>query len=481
MQGGSQLPALGDTLGGGKYRVVRQVGTGGMGAVFEGVNLDTTRRVALKVLRPELAARTSVVRRFAQEARAASRIEHPNIIVVFDLVQDGERVFIVEEFLDGEDVKQHVAAQGPMSPVAALRLVIPVMEALVHAHACGVVHRDVKPDNVFLARTARGTMAKVIDFGIARVFDDDGESLQGTAIGEVVGTTAYMSPEQARGDVASVDARTDVWSTGALLYFAVTGARPFEGQNRNQMLHRIINDRPEPLETRRPGLPAEFTALVYGALENDLTRRTPTMTALLAQARACLTLLEDRTEVMRIVLPRAHADEQTLHDIPERLDVSVVEASAVVSEVSPGPAPVERSDAAPPEATPASWEDASLVMQKPPTRWLAVAAVVVAVGVVGVLVARWTAAPSPSPAAAPAALVAAAPSPVLPVVPDAAVPSVAAPTVATPTAPEPDGSHRRRGGRAPVVRGRTIPLAPNPYGPEPPRQGLLPDPWGHRP
>ncbi len=392
MDGRSQLPATGDLLGGGKYRVVRPVGSGGMGAVFEGVNLDTTRRVALKVLRPELAAREAVVRRFAQEARAASRIEHPNIVGVFDLVQDGARVFIVEEFLDGEDLKQRVAREGPMAPVALLRVAVPVMEALVYAHAAGVVHRDVKPDNVFLARTARGVTPKVIDFGIARVFDDDGESLHGTAVGEVVGTAAYMSPEQARGDVASVDARTDVWSTGATLYFALSGARPFEGQNRNQMLHRIINEPPAPLALRRPDLPAELLALVHDALVADLARRTPTMEAMLARTRECLQLLEDRTEVVRVSMLPSVGDDLTQHDPPALLDVSAVsEAIDVPPTAEPEPAreaPPVAAQAVAPEATPAAWEDASLVLKPPPPRWLAWAAAALAVVVVGGLTLR---------------------------------------------------------------------------------------------
>ncbi len=367
------LPAIGAILGGGKYRLDRRVGEGGMGAVYEATNVDTTRRVAIKILRPDLASRPDVLRRFAQEARAACRIEHPNIVGVFDLVQEGATVFIVEEFLEGDDLKQRIIAQGPMDAPEALRALLPVMEALAYAHGRGVVHRDIKPDNIFLSRSPRGLVPKVIDFGIARVVDDEGESLQGTSLGEVMGTAYYMSPEQARGDTELIDGRTDVWSLGAVLYYAVSGHRPFEATNRHQLMHRIATDPPTPLGDRARGLAPEFVSLVHRALARDLSSRFATMDAFLTASREVLAAITGRAGEVSMAAPEVSVSDaaQTLLSLElssvDVLDAHAPEAVAALASMPALPiahappalvtAPL-RDDPQFSEATPASWETA---------------------------------------------------------------------------------------------------------------------------
>jgi serine/threonine-protein kinase len=518
-----ELPAVGALLGGGKYRIVRHVGVGGMGAVYEATNLDTTRRVAIKVLHPDLASRPDVLRRFVQEARAACRIDHPNIVQVFDLVQEGTTVFIVEEFLDGEDLKQRVATEGNMRATEALRAIIPVMEALAHAHGRGVIHRDIKPDNIFLARTAKGVVPKVIDFGIARVIDDEGASMQQTAVGEVMGTAYFMSPEQARGDTELVDGRSDVWSLGAVLYFAVSSARPYEAANRHQLLFRIAKDPPRPLIERVRGIAPAYVALVNRALARDLSERFASMNEFLAAARETLAQLDESTEVVSLPPPEVALDEALLTVLPETpetpvaaddefdlvefddpptrpialpptpppVPVTVVAPAPVIAAL---PAPVIAAVAKPPaplqmpEITPASWEtddDAPAPKRRVPRGvWAAVFAAAVALGAWVALDAR---APTPQPTASPSPAV----------VPEVPTPAVAAPAPSAPDAGvEPTqrpsaratsdaGAARRWGGAAaarPARGPRLVPLAPNPYNdePPPPRRPMPPGLWAPR-
>ncbi len=504
------LPSVGALLGGGKYRLERSVGEGGMGAVFEATNLDTTRRVAIKVLRPDLASRADVVRRFAQEARAACRIEHPNIVGVFDLVQEGATVFIVEEFLDGEDLKQRVISQGPMDAAEALRVAIPVMEALSYAHARGVVHRDVKPDNIFLARTPKGLSPKVIDFGIARVIDDEGESLQGTMLGEVMGTAYYMSPEQARGDTELVDGRSDVWSLGAVLYFAVSGLRPFEAANRHQLLYRITHDDPLPLAERARGVAPEFIDLVRHALTRDLDRRFASMDAFLRATRDVLSVISDRTDITTVAAPEVTVSDDAHTIIP--LGLSSIE-EVVADEplaVMPALPPVAAQPLAEPrkvsEVTPASWETSEVSEPPPRSRralWGALFACAIALGAIVGVRAR---APNETVTTARPVVIAApraplprtpisllqiplAPTPPAPTPPPAQRSDASVSAVSASPAPEraarlrPDDARPRTPRAATVNRAQRPPasalqLAPNPY--EIPTRPMPPGLWGPR-
>ncbi|MFO0648032.1 MAG: protein kinase [Polyangiales bacterium] len=276
-----------ETVIGGRYKVVRLLGKGGMGAVFEAENTWTKRRVAVKVMRPEVAAKAEFARRFMQEAQAASQLSHPNIVDVLDMGEDPAlgSLYIVQEFLTGRDLRAVLDAQKRLPVSDALAIVVPVMEALVAAHAKGIVHRDLKPDNIFLAETPRGIVPKVIDFGVAKVANDDPNDQHRTHTGVVMGTPAFMAPEQARGD-SSLDARADVWAMGVVLYAMLAGARPYQAPNASALLAKIIYEPPQHLAAAAPDLPPALTEVVMRALQHDLALRYPSMQAFLDAVRA---------------------------------------------------------------------------------------------------------------------------------------------------------------------------------------------------
>ena len=272
---------------GGRYRVIRALATGGMGNVYEAENMRTLRRVAIKTIRPEVARRASVVQRFEREAQAAGQLRHPNIVDVLDLGDDPEHqlLFIVQEFLVGGDLGACLRLVGTLGPRAALATLLPIMDALTVAHAHGVVHRDLKPDNIFLHETAQGVIPKLIDFGIAKLGENsrDGRRVPTSSL---VGSPIYMSPEQARADM-TIDARTDVWSMGVVLYETLTGKTPFEGANAYALFTRIAADEPTPLATLAPALPPDLVAAIQRAVTKDRDARWPTMAAFASALRAC--------------------------------------------------------------------------------------------------------------------------------------------------------------------------------------------------
>src|SRR5438876_1093196 len=203
----------------GRYSLERELGRGGMGVVYLAREVRLDRPVAIKLLPPELAAHDRLRDRFIREARTAARLSHPYIVPIHSVDEAGQFVFYVMAYVDGETLAQRVAAHGPLSPGETTRILREVAWALAYAHAQGVVHRDVKPANILLERgTAR---AMVTDFGIARLAHASGE----TAVGELLGTPEYMSPEQAAGE--SVDGRSDLYSLGVVGFFALSGTLPF--------------------------------------------------------------------------------------------------------------------------------------------------------------------------------------------------------------------------------------------------------------
>ncbi len=274
-------PAYNSRVGqiiGGKYRVLRLVGAGGMGAVYEAENAWIKRRVAIKVLRPELLRSNEAVQRFTQEAQAATSIEHPNIVYVLDMGQepsDGS-LYIVQEYLTGIDLRRRLEHDKRLSVQEVLSTLVPIMSALMAAHDRGIVHRDIKPENIFLSRGTGGEIVpKLIDFGVSKIMDAAG-ALAKTQTGTALGTPYYMSPEQGRGD-STIDARTDVWSVGAVLFELLAGAPPFDAANYNLLVLKILTERPPRIETMAPGIPADLAAIVHGALEPDRDRRFASM------------------------------------------------------------------------------------------------------------------------------------------------------------------------------------------------------------
>ncbi len=281
---------VGDVLGN-KYRLDRLLGEGGMGAVFASENLNTGRRVAVKVLRGEWTEHTKAVKRFIREARATTAVPHPNVVEVLDLDTDPEKrvVYIVQEFLVGQTLEERLAdaPDRRLSPREAVALLLPVMEAVEAAHARGIVHRDLKPANLFLVRGRdNAVVPKVIDFGIAKDLESVSAS-HATREGTVIGTPAYMSPEQIVGR-ADVDARTDVWSLGVVLYEMLSGRLPFEADHPNQLMAMVLYESPPSLHEVCPDVPRALSAIVHRALATDRDQRFPTVrdlrTALLGYA-----------------------------------------------------------------------------------------------------------------------------------------------------------------------------------------------------
>ncbi len=292
-----------------RYRIQKVLGRGGMGAVYQAEDTRTSTRVALKTLRSDRYDREDLVTRFEREARAAARISHPSIVGVHALGCDPalRARFIVEEELRGTDVAGCLEERGILPAPSALAIALPVMDALIAAHAAGIVHRDIKPENVFLHETDDGRVVpKVIDFGIAKVTGTLGRRVR-TVSGMVFGTPWYMSPEQALGDSA-IDARTDVWSVGAMLYEMLCGEPPFRGSNPSIVMAQIIHGRPTPLHYHWPDVPADLEAVIHKALEHDLEKRHATMADFRDALAACDLWRGVTPEIAQGLLPRSGSE-----------------------------------------------------------------------------------------------------------------------------------------------------------------------------
>jgi eukaryotic-like serine/threonine-protein kinase len=263
----------------GRYKLLSPLGAGGMGVVYDAIDLGLDRRVAVKVLRPESVSDPARVQRFIREARNASALSHPNVVSVYEIGvddgPDGTVHFIAMEKVDGMTLRQAVAA-GSLSLRQRLELLIQVCDAVAAAHAAGIVHRDLKPENVMVS--AHG-YAKVLDFGLAKLRDEDvrdaGESastaIKSTSTGVILGTAGYMSPEQARGLPA--DHRTDIFALGCVLHEFITGHRAFRGATAVDTLHEVIHGEPEPIRSFVRDAPEPLQRIIGRALEKDPARR----------------------------------------------------------------------------------------------------------------------------------------------------------------------------------------------------------------
>ncbi len=265
----------------GRYEITRRIGQGGMGAVYEATHKLIGKRVAVKVLLDKYAQKSQVVARLEQEARLASSIGHENIIDITDFGQTSDgRTFVVMEFLEGESLGSAISREGPMEEQRAINVGYQIASALGAAHQKGVIHRDVKPDNVFLLKRRDQDYVKVVDFGISKSIrlDEEGgaESPRLTQTGMVLGTPLYMSPEQARGD-ESLDHRIDIYALGVILYELVTGEVPFKGNNYLSIISQVINEDPTPPRDLRPELSPDLESVIMKALSKDRDKRYQTM------------------------------------------------------------------------------------------------------------------------------------------------------------------------------------------------------------
>ncbi|PIY43701.1 MAG: hypothetical protein COZ05_10260 [Armatimonadetes bacterium CG_4_10_14_3_um_filter_59_10] len=246
----------------GKYRIIRELGRGGMGAIYDGESPEG-QRVAIKVMLLDPAMDASMkqesLQRFAREARACLALKHPNIVNCLEAAQDPEtrECFIVFEFLDGQSVRELIDMVGPLGPARATEIVIDVCEALAYAHETGVVHRDIKPDNIMILK--KGGVVKLTDFGLASL---EGDSKL-TQTGTMMGTFSYMSPEQARGE--KLDPRSDIFSLGSTFYEMLTGQKPFPAEATAAVLQKVMTEDPPPVK----GLPPNVSTALRRMMQKD--------------------------------------------------------------------------------------------------------------------------------------------------------------------------------------------------------------------
>jgi serine/threonine-protein kinase len=255
----------GKTLG--DFHIVRRIGQGGMGQVYLAEQTSLKRKVALKILRPDLAANDVALSRFRTEAESVARINHPNIVQVFTVGQHDSTQFMALEYVEGMNLRDYLAKKGAPDLPRALLIMRQIAAALQRASETGIVHRDIKPENILLTRKGE---VKVTDFGLSRVFGTD-EQLNLTKSGITMGTPLYMSPEQVQGQ--TVDPRSDIYSFGVTCYHLLTGQPPFTGQNAFEVALKHVNEKPRPIAELRPDLPAEVCQLVDRMLIKEPSQR----------------------------------------------------------------------------------------------------------------------------------------------------------------------------------------------------------------
>jgi serine/threonine-protein kinase len=321
------IPSVGQTLGG-KYVLERRVGAGGMGIVFEARHERIGQRVAIKLLRPEVAARPLSCERFVREARAAGRLRSRHAVRIFDVDATERGVpYLVMEWLEGRDLDAELEERGPLPLDDVLRFLLEACDAIGEAHEAGIVHRDLKPSNLFLAKERDGVVCKVLDFGISKLPEWSDVSI--TQTDALLGTPLYMAPEQVR-NARDVDARADVWALGVILYELLGGRPPFLGETVASTAAAIAADDPRPLRWLRPEVPEHVEDIVSRCLSKDASRR-------FADANAF-----------------AHALRGHLH--AEKADLALAR-----TEFAPPPASVRRDPVAPPAnvqaRTNGQWEE----------------------------------------------------------------------------------------------------------------------------
>jgi serine/threonine protein kinase len=271
-------PLIGRSLLNGQFQILRKIGTGGMGAVYEAAQPSVNGKVAVKVLHSKLTSRTDLVTRFHREASAMRHLSHPNTakVLMYGEEETDGLLYIVMEYLEGRNLNQLVRAEGAIPVERAVPMLVQACHALQEAHDKGIVHRDLKPENIFLCNQGGiRDFVKVLDFGLAKVTDREMQPGQGqlTQEGMVFGTPEFMSPEQAQGE--KLDAKSDIYSLAVILYETLTGKLPFEAKNSMEYIQLHVQKTPIPLSKRIAGktFPPALDAVISKALEKDRNKR----------------------------------------------------------------------------------------------------------------------------------------------------------------------------------------------------------------
>ncbi len=328
-----------------RYRIIEKLGSGGMGEVYLAEDTRLGRKVALKLLAEELTQNRDRLSRFDQEAYAASALNHPNILTIYEMGDEGGRHYIATEFIDGQTLRTHLSG-APMDLSDVLNVAIQIAGALEEAHAAGIVHRDIKPENVMIRRNGH---VKVLDFGLAKLTerpiadDTDTEAvtraLVQTDAGMVLGTSQYMSPEQARGK--PIDERTDIWSLGVVLYEMASGRAPFAGETKTDVIVAIAKSEPPALARFAPNAPPEFEWIVLKALRKDVDERYQTVKELESDLKKLKQRIDFQSELERSMSPEQYASavsglaETEIHATGPRLSTKSMAAHAVNTSVAP--------------------------------------------------------------------------------------------------------------------------------------------------
>jgi serine/threonine-protein kinase len=318
-----------------RYVVGRVLGGGGMGDVYEAVQRGLSRRVAIKLLKPELAKDPEMLSRFRREAEAAAALGHPNIVQVTDLcVEPGEMAYLVMEHLEGKSLDDILVAEGRLAPDRAVFIALQVLSALASAHAAQIVHRDIKPGNVFVMRTLAQDIVKLLDFGVAKLLEPQASGGPLTQVGEVLGTTSYMAPEQALG--MPVDARADLFAVGALLFHALSGERAREAGD----VEAAAFERIRKLGEVAPWLDARLAAVVDRSLHRDPAGRWSSALQMASE--------------LRPLLPRAGVFDETVRDHKDLFRESLAPSSTtdpMMPKPLPAPTPLMTAALPAPAAT----------------------------------------------------------------------------------------------------------------------------------
>jgi len=271
----------------GHYEIVRQIGAGGMGEVYLAQDKKLDRKVAIKILNEKFSRHESNLQRFIQEAKAASALNHPNILVIHEIGETEEANFIVSEFIEGKTLRE-VIEKLPMRLSEVLEISIQIANALVAAHAARIVHRDIKPENIIVRPDG---FVKILDFGLAKLLEQKAVGFEAltvkqneTAKGMILGTVNYMSPEQAKGE--RVDERTDIFSFGVLLYEMIAGRTPFAGNTMSETFANLINSEPQPLSRFAANIPDELQRIVSKMLRKNKDERYHTMKDVLTDLKS---------------------------------------------------------------------------------------------------------------------------------------------------------------------------------------------------